>query len=220
MPTSTATGTTPQAVLQNIQTNYGSQAEAVGHTAGNIYLAHLGTLQFISAIVSIFFIAMAIYILVKTGIVGNRVDKFQDIIMRNDVTKKRAVESWDEIERHFFAGDDNDLKIALIKADALLDEALQGAGVQGKDIGERLQNIRAGQLPNLEAVWQAHKIRNQIAHEPDFVVKRDLAERALTVYETALESLGVLEKENGENSPPSATPDTSKPKPPTAPKSH
>jgi len=34
--------------------------------------------------------------------------------------------------------------------------------------------------------------RNQIAHEPDFKLKRDLAERALGIYETALKNLGVL----------------------------
>ena len=41
-------------------------------------------------------------------------------------------------------------------------------------------------MPNLNELWQAHKLRNQIAHEPNFKLKRDLAERALGIYETAL----------------------------------
>ncbi len=219
MAASTLASTTPSAVFQNLQTNYGSQAQSLGHSAGNVFFAYLGTLQVVSAIVSIIFAALTVYFLVQTGWLANRVDRFNDVIMRNDVSKKRAQVAWDEIERHFFAGDDNDLKIALIKADTLLDEALQGAGVQGAGLGERLQKVRTDQLPNLEAVWQAHKLRNQIAHEADFVLKRDLAERALTVYEDALEHLGVLDKERADapgaekdklGTPPSAT----------APKSH
>jgi len=123
------------------------------------------------------------------------VDRFRDVVLRSDVSKKQAQVSWEEIERHFFAGDDNDLKIAIIKADTLLGEALRGAGVPGDGIGDQLQHVRSEQLPNLEAVWQAHKLRNQIAHEGNFVLKRDLAERALTVYEQALEHLGLLDKE-------------------------
>jgi hypothetical protein len=57
----------------------------------------------------------------------------------------------------------------------------------------RLKKVSTAQLPNVDDVWQAHKLRNRIAHEADFALKRDLAERALTVYEQALEHLGVLE---------------------------
>jgi hypothetical protein len=76
--------------------------------------------------------------------------------------------------------------------------------------------VRSGQLPNVEAVWQAHKLRNQIAHDGSLSLKRDLAERALTVYETALEHLGVLEKEGGSEK---AEP-TKESESPTAPKHH
>lgn len=219
--TTTATGTTPQAVLQNLQTNYGPQAQAVGHAASGIFLAHLGMLQFISVIISIVLFAGTIYFLFQTGWVSTRVDRFQDVVMKSDLSKKHAQATWDEIEGHFFAGDDNDLKIAIIKADTLLDEALQGVGVQGGQLGERLTKVRNEQLPNLEAVWQAHKLRNQIAHEANFVLKRDLAERALTVYEAALEHLGVLDKE-GKNAA-AADPNAAKSDKggaPTAPKSH
>lgn len=196
MPTSTiASGTSPQAVLQQIQASYGPQAQAAGHAASGAFFAHLGALQFVSAIISIALFGLTIYFLFQTGWIANRVDRFQDIIMKSDLSKKHAQATWDEIESHFFAGDDNDLKIAIIKADTLLDEALRAVGVQGNQLGDRLRKVRNDQLPNIEAVWQAHKLRNQIAHEANFVLKRDLAERALTVYETALESLGVLDKE-------------------------
>jgi hypothetical protein len=60
-------------------------------------------------------------------------------------------------------------------------------------LGDRLKRAKTSQIPNLDELWQAHKLRNQIAHEPDFKLKRDLAERALAIYETTLRNLGVLE---------------------------
>ena len=102
---------------------------------------------------------------------------------------------WNDIkERHFFAGDENDLKVAIIEADQALDNAMRNAGVLGTNLGDRLKKVKPSQLPNIEDVWQAHKLRNRIAHEGDMVIKRDVAERALTVYREALESLGALKK--------------------------
>ena len=49
-------------------------------------------------------------------------------------------------------------------------------------------------MPNLEEVWQAHKLRNDIAHETNFVLKRDAAERALESFKVALKNLGVFDK--------------------------
>ena len=60
-------------------------------------------------------------------------------------------------------------------------------------LGDRLKKIKPAQLPEIDAIWQAHKLRNQIAHEQDFKLKRDLAERTLGIYEKALRELKVLD---------------------------
>jgi hypothetical protein len=196
MPTSTPIiGASPSATLQNIQNAYGPQAQALGHSAQTVYFANLLPLEIISVLLTTFFIAMAVYFLVQTGWLANRFDRVQDVILKSDSSKKQIKNAWDDIERHFFTGNDNDLRIALIEADTLLNETLRGAGIQGSQLGDRLKKVQPSQLPNLEEVWGAHKLRNRIAHEANFVLKRDLAERALTVYEKALEHLGVLEDE-------------------------
>lgn len=181
------------ATIEKLQSAYGPQAQAAAHTLAAIYISNLTWLEIISVLFSAACFAAAVYFLMKTGWVRLRIDRIQDVILQKDSTKKRMLSSWNDIERHFFAGDDNDLRIALIEADTLLDEALRGNGVQGAQLGDRLKKVRPDQLPNIEDVWQAHKLRNRIAHEANFVLKRDLAERALTVYETALKNLGFLE---------------------------
>lgn len=196
MPTTTiTTATSAAAVLQNIQTAYGPKARVVGQTAAAIYFANLTTFQIVSVLLSAFFIAASVYIIIKTGWLALRVDRVRDVVLKKDDTRKRIRSSWNSIERHFFAGSDNDLKVAIVEADNLLDNALRNIGVLGSQLGDRLKKVRTSQLPNVEDVWQAHKLRNRIAHETDFVLTRDIAERALTVYKKALAHLGALEPE-------------------------
>jgi hypothetical protein len=52
-----------------------------------------------------------------------------------------------------------------------------------------LQKVTAGTLPNVEEVWEAHKIRNNIVHDPDYRLSLDEAKRALEIYEKALTDL-------------------------------
>ena len=82
-----------------------------------------------------------------------------------------------------------------MQADNVLNDALRYAGIRGSTLGDRLKNIKRGQIPNLEDVWAAHKLRNDIAHGTNFPLKRDTAERALEAYETALKNLGAFEAE-------------------------
>jgi hypothetical protein len=194
MPTSTT--------LQNIQTQVASSATAVSQNFMSVYFAHLGALEFISVIICILLFVFLVYIGVHTGWIENRVDRVRDVVLRTDMSKQRAQASWNVIQEHFFKGDENDLKVAIMDADKLLNEALRGAGVLGTQLGDRLKKLRPGQLPNIDDVWQAHKVRNQIAHEPGFALKRDLAERALNIYEKALQSLGVFEEDVPPVNPP------------------
>ena len=82
--------------------------------------------------------------------------------------------------------------MAVMEADNILNDALQYAGVHGVNLGDRLKNIKRGEMPNIEDVWEAHKLRNEIAHGTGFSLKRDTAERALEAYEVALKNLGAL----------------------------
>ena len=65
------------------------------------------------------------------------------------------------------------------------------AGFNGKTMGERLK--RSGQrFSELQSVWRAHKLRNAIAHEPDFEVSYQQAKNALETYKRALKDLGAI----------------------------
>lgn len=71
--------------------------------------------------------------------------------------------------------------------DTVLDLALGELGFGGS-LGEKLK--KAGpRIPNIQAVWDAHKLRNQLAHEHDASLDQAQADRAVRVLEHAIRHL-------------------------------
>ena len=97
---------------------------------------------------------------------------------------------WNEIERAAAGGEVN-LKFAVMEADALLDHALKSMAMPGKTLGERLR-YAAYKYPNINRVWNAHRLRNQLAHEASSYLDPSLARKALKDFKDALQLLNVL----------------------------
>jgi hypothetical protein len=157
------------------------------------YFSNLGIFKAVSILLTAFFIGATLYFMIFTNWLPLRIDRVRDVIIKTNLSKKRSIKAWRKIERHFFAGDDNSLKLALIDADNTLNEALRLAGFRGENLGDRLKNIDESQMPNVQDLWEVHKLRNRIAHEPDFKINREIAEKALTIYENAFKDLGLLD---------------------------
>lgn len=81
--------------------------------------------------------------------------------------------------------------LAVLNADKLLDQALKAKGVKGETMGERLKNAKS-QLRHRDAIWTAHKLRNQIAHEDNVSVSDEQAKRSLAAFKSALKDIGAL----------------------------
>jgi hypothetical protein len=198
-PPSSGTGTPATSAApsgEQLQAQVGQIFQSTQSTTQKLvngYFSYLGALEFFGLVVSLVIFAAAIYFAIESGWFKVRVDRFRNVILQSNMSKKEAQESWRRIETHFYHGGESDLKVAILEADKLLNNALRDAGMMGIQLGDRLKKANESQIPNLNDLWQAHKLRNQIAHESNFVLKRDLAERALDIYEAALKNLGVLD---------------------------
>ena len=82
--------------------------------------------------------------------------------------------------------------MTIIEGDKLLDKALCEMGVPGRTMGDRLKKVGKEKFSELNAVWHAHKLRNQIAHESDFHPEYRQAQHALETYKQALKDLGAI----------------------------
>jgi len=99
---------------------------------------------------------------------------------------------WDEVLRHSESTKEAEWKFAVIEADKIVEGILARAGFGGATMGERLQNIDKSKLVSLDDLWEAHKIRNKLAHEPNYFLRYAEAKRAVGFYESVLRELDVL----------------------------
>lgn len=99
---------------------------------------------------------------------------------------------WKEVKEHIASAREAEWKFAVIEADKIVEEILNQAGFPGETMGEQLTLITPEQLASLNDLWSAHKLRNLIAHDPNYKVNRSQAKEAVENYEKALRELGVL----------------------------
>ncbi len=98
---------------------------------------------------------------------------------------------WKEIEEMAAASGEMSRKMAVVECDKLLDEALKSLAMPGDTLGERLK-FAAYKYPDLQDVWWAHRVRNQLVHEASFHLDSGIAQKAIKSYRRALQRLGAL----------------------------
>lgn len=81
--------------------------------------------------------------------------------------------------------------LAIFEADKLLDHALKNRGYRGDTMGERLKGASKAFM-NTNAVWDAHKLRNRLAHEQNVSLSGVSVDRALHSFRAALKDLGAF----------------------------
>jgi len=98
---------------------------------------------------------------------------------------------WLKIEQQLKRDEPTSYHLTVLEADKLLDLALRERSVSGSTMGERMKAAK-DTWSNANAVWSAHKLRNQIAHESDVQVQYDDARRALAGFKQALKDIGAI----------------------------
>lgn len=104
----------------------------------------------------------------------------------------KVVGKWQKIKKRLETGIESEAKLAIIEADTMLDTILARMGFGGTTLGERLERLTAVSLPNIEEVKQAHKIRNNIIHDPTYKLDLEEAKKIISAYEKALTDLQAL----------------------------
>ncbi len=90
---------------------------------------------------------------------------------------------WDKVKNHIESENDNDWRQAIIEADIMLGELLTKMGYKGEGIGEQLKRVEKSDFNTLDDAWEAHKVRNRIAHDgSDYVLNKTEAKRIIDLY--------------------------------------
>lgn len=169
------------------------------------YLGDEAVRRFILFIFKTFTLAMSVFLSVGIVILFARVLKHRPRLriadasdlpklseMPIELDKHLVRGKWEKILERIQAGAPENFILAVIEADSLIDTVLKEKGVAGKDMGERLKSIDKKRLNSLNELWEAHKLRNKIAHDPHFPITLDEVKKALRTYNKVLNELKLI----------------------------
>ena len=152
-------------------------------------ISFLRILAIVISILFIFFIAYLIRQLTKLR-------QNEKALLYPATVSEKSVEvnpKWQKILDHIESLNENDWRLAIIEADIMLDDLLDKLSLQGDTIGDKLKTVEKSDFTTIDNAWEAHKIRNQIAHEgTDFALNQREARRIIELYRTVFEEFKII----------------------------
>ncbi|MBI2048698.1 MAG: hypothetical protein HYT30_02110 [Parcubacteria group bacterium] len=94
---------------------------------------------------------------------------------------------WQKVVEHANTENPNDWRQAIIEADIMLDELLTAQGYHGDTLGDKMKQVERSDFNTIDLAWEAHKVRNRIAHEGfDHDLNDREVRRVIALYEQVL----------------------------------
>ncbi|MDP2593194.1 MAG: hypothetical protein Q8P52_00895 [bacterium] len=91
---------------------------------------------------------------------------------------------WQMVLEHLESEKESDWRLAILEADIMLDEMLEGQGYHADTLADKLKMIEPSDFTTLDFAWTAHKVRNQIAHEGSaFQLTHREAKKVVSLFE-------------------------------------
>lgn len=111
---------------------------------------------------------------------------------KSDIEVPKQDPRWERVQRALESENQNDWKQAIIEADNMLDEMVRALRPAGENLGERLKSIEPSDFLTIQDAWEAHKVRNRIAHESDYVLTRREFSRVIALFKNVFEEFELI----------------------------
>ena len=141
-------------------------------------------LKIFLSFLSVFFIIIIVYSLVRIYEIRRGEKKSLESAAPLESEPTPQNDRWQIVLNHVNSANPAEWRLAILEADNMLDEMVRRMGYQGKDLGERLKAIEPSDFSHINSAWEAHKVRNKIAHEgSEFFLSQREARRIVGLYE-------------------------------------
>ena len=141
-------------------------------------------------------IVVAIYLRRFLGIRRKILQKVLPVIGEEKLVgeeKEMVNPKWLLVTKHIESENQADWKLAILEADIMLGDLLESLHLPGESIGERLKAVEKSDFDTIEEAWEAHKIRNAIAHEgSDFLITQRESNRVIGLYKKVFEEFEII----------------------------
>lgn len=155
-------------------------------------------LGIISSLISILAIAIIIFSLVRMREIQlyekREIDhEIHEALMHDKEKERTQNPRWHYILTLIESPNESDWRVAIIEADSMLEEVLRGKGFAGETLSELLEGMKSSGYPSTQNAWDAHLIRNQIAHQgSEFALSQVEGRRVIKMFQNAFEELGSI----------------------------
>jgi len=145
---------------------------------------YLPAVKTIFTLITMIWISGIIYLFLKTRDLNSiEYHKYKSINTKADEQKENNAQ-WQNVLDYLSSDNPAEWKIAILEADSMLDEVVKKAGGVGDTLGERLKSIDPEGFNSLNLAWDAHKVRNMIAHDnASYQLTKREAKRVIDLYE-------------------------------------
>ncbi len=142
-----------------------------------------------SLLFSLSFIALIIYCCVRVFQIRqkerHRFAAAQNAVAAHDTPKVQL--RWNRILEQVSGDNPKAARLAILEADIMLNELLDVLGYKGETMADKMRNVDRANFNTIDLAWEAHKVRNRIAHDGDAhtMTEREIR-RVIALYERVL----------------------------------
>jgi hypothetical protein len=173
-------------ILQYVSGFFTSTGPFVESAAFGLFQTVKSLFWVMSNVLSAFFIVLIIYSSVRIfGIDLEWRKQLYPEPQPEGVQEELRNTRWDQVITHIQSDNPSDWRLAILEADIVLDDLLDRLGYVGDTIGDKLKAADPAHFRTLNAAWEAHRVRNAIAHEgQDYILTQREARRVINLYES------------------------------------
>jgi len=114
-------------------------------------------------------------------------------LAKDKETDRTTNPRWKYIQTLIESPNESDWRISILEADTLLEESFKERDIAGNTMAELLEEAKTNGYAYIEDAWNAHLIRNKIAHEgQDFPLSQIEGRRVIKLYQNIFEELKVI----------------------------
>ncbi|MCX6755369.1 MAG: hypothetical protein NT068_02415 [Candidatus Nomurabacteria bacterium] len=149
----------------------------------------------------IFFIIIIIYCTVRIFEIRKQEQEYMDnefaVYAKKHEEKDKYIplnnQRWENVLKYLHSQSPSDWRVAIIEADLILEDMTKDIGLEGLNLGDRLKSANRDKFKTLNDAWEAHLVRNRIAHDgTKFEINQREAQRVVFLYEKVFNEFRII----------------------------
>lgn len=119
----------------------------------------------LGVLLSLILATILIYSLIQLRRIRKAEEAYYGTVLVKPAEDDESNPRWKHIEMLMEQNKESDWRQAIIEADIMLDDMLMKQGYAGPSVGDKLKQAERSDFLTLDDAWEAHKVRNKIAHD-------------------------------------------------------